>query len=370
MEVKRTTQQDIADRLGLHRGTVSLALRHSLRIPEATRKRVVKMAEKMGYVPDPMLSSLAAYRNRCRKTDYRGTLAYIVNSRYGPSVLKSPHYKGYFSGAQRRAQEYGYELEVFDICAKGMTTERLDKILETRSIRGLLLCPRHMVTPDAEEFRLRWDRYSAITFGYSFAALGLHTVAEAHFRNVRWVARQLRLRRYRRIGLMMSAYTDHRMDVSFLGGFLSDFYWETGTSPVPPLGSSIDEPGYSPQALAEWIDKNRIDAIVSSRWDSVAEVESLGLRVPEDVALVCANIPEPDGRLAGMNSNSLTVGATAIDFLVPMIQRGERGIPVHRLNLLVDGTWCEGSSIRQGKSESEVNSSSPATRAFAVTTNE
>ena len=118
----------------MHRGTVSLALKHSPRIPAETRERILKLAEEMGYVPDPMLSSLAAYRNRQRETSYHGTLAWLTNSRNGVNWRLSPHYLAYYEGALERARSYGYKLEVFDINSEGMTPGRLEKIFEARNI--------------------------------------------------------------------------------------------------------------------------------------------------------------------------------------------------------------------------------------------
>jgi hypothetical protein len=40
------------------------------------------------------------------------------------------------------------------------------------------------------------------------------------------------------------------------------------------------------------------------------------------------------------------VGGAALDLLVSMVQRGERGIPAHRLNIHVEGLWNEGASVR------------------------
>ena len=48
----------------MHVTTVSLALRNHPRLPQDTRERIQKMAERLGYRPDPFLQALVAYRGK------------------------------------------------------------------------------------------------------------------------------------------------------------------------------------------------------------------------------------------------------------------------------------------------------------------
>lgn len=59
MTQKPTTLQDIADLLGMHKSTVSLALSGKGNLSLATRERIRLAAEKLGYVPDPLAQRLA-----------------------------------------------------------------------------------------------------------------------------------------------------------------------------------------------------------------------------------------------------------------------------------------------------------------------
>src|ERR1700722_8572577 len=74
----RVTIADIAVAAKVHPSTVSRALRNDLRLLPATLNRVQKIAKKLGYVPDPVLSSLIAYRLAARPTTDHGTLAWIT----------------------------------------------------------------------------------------------------------------------------------------------------------------------------------------------------------------------------------------------------------------------------------------------------
>ncbi|HRE80630.1 MAG TPA: helix-turn-helix domain-containing protein, partial [Opitutaceae bacterium] len=82
MENRRVTQLDVARKARVHRATVSMAFRNHPNIPAATRQRILQIAERMGYVPDPMLAALAAYRTRIRPSGYHGVIAWVVNSAF------------------------------------------------------------------------------------------------------------------------------------------------------------------------------------------------------------------------------------------------------------------------------------------------
>jgi DNA-binding LacI/PurR family transcriptional regulator len=63
---RRVTSQDVAERAGVSRTTVSLVLNEveGVQISEKTRQRVIKVAEEMGYVPEAAAQALASGRSR------------------------------------------------------------------------------------------------------------------------------------------------------------------------------------------------------------------------------------------------------------------------------------------------------------------
>jgi len=79
MKHSRVTQADIARRAKVTQTTVSLAMRRHPSISQATRERIASLAKKMGYVPDPMLASLVAYRRAQRPASFQGVLGWVTN---------------------------------------------------------------------------------------------------------------------------------------------------------------------------------------------------------------------------------------------------------------------------------------------------
>jgi len=75
--MRRVTLQSVADALCLHITTVSKALQGHPHIAAATRERVRRQAARMGYVPDPLLTALSAYRTALRPEKFHAELAWV-----------------------------------------------------------------------------------------------------------------------------------------------------------------------------------------------------------------------------------------------------------------------------------------------------
>lgn len=337
----RTTQDDVARRAGVHRTTVSLALKDHPRIPVSTRKRIRRIADQLGYAPDPMLSSLVAYRSQKRPAAFHGTLAWIVSSARGFDWRKVPHFRDSYEGALARAGRCGFKFELFDLNAAGVSPARLAGILRARNINGLLLCPQR-IPKLALEFP--WEHFSAVTFGYGIASPKLHTVSPAHYLAVRCIMDELRRRGYRRIGLALDAAQNAATDYNNLAAYLVGEEMAGHPPAVPPFY----EPYTAVDALGGWIRRHRPDAIVSGAYYVLEMLDKLKIRVPEELGVACPCIPFPDTQLAGIFEDWKRIGEIAVDVLVAMLHRGERGVPERPQRLHVEGPWVAGGTLRAG----------------------
>jgi DNA-binding LacI/PurR family transcriptional regulator len=335
----RTTQADVARRAGVHRTTVSLALKGHPRIPAATRKRIRKIADQLGYMPDPMLSSLVAYRARNRPAVYRGTLAWLVSSALNFDWRDVPHFRHSYNGALARARRCGFEFELFDLNAAGMRPGRLAGILRARNISGLLLCPQKIPHATVD---FPWEKFSAVTFGYGIAEPRLHTVSPAHYLAVRRIMDELRRLGYRRIGLALDEAQNERTDRHNLAGYLVSEDTASRPLAVPPLYA----PYTSVDALGAWIHRHRPDAIVSGAYYVLDMLRKLKIKVPEELGVACPCIPSRDTGLTGVFEDWARIGEIAVDVLVAMLNRGERGVPDLPQRLHVEGPWVPGSTLR------------------------
>jgi DNA-binding LacI/PurR family transcriptional regulator len=128
--MKKVTIRDVAERAGVGLGTVSRVLNHSEQVSEDTRQRVLSAMEALGYKPSAIARQLA------RKSRPRNI-----------GVVTRPFLKNYYSfaerlrGVQKALQEfdYGYELMLFSTRTMEEYEERLNTIIQTGLIDGLLL---------------------------------------------------------------------------------------------------------------------------------------------------------------------------------------------------------------------------------------
>ncbi|RRJ95616.1 LacI family transcriptional regulator [Opitutaceae bacterium TAV4] len=343
--IGRVRQRDIAEAAGVHRTTVCLALKNHPGIPEETRERIVRLAEEMGYTPDPMLAALASYRTSKRPAAFHGMLGWLVNSSGGYVWNSFPHYQDYFDGACERARRCGYALEVFDLNGEGMSPNRVVAILRARNIDGLLLCPQ----PEPEmSMDFPWEQFSSVTFGYTLARPRMHMVSSTHHRNMVRAMRELRRRGYARIGFVFSETHDSRTDRNFWAGYLAEALgYELRLPAMPPFMESFRTAGMGGERrFRAWLRKHQPDAIVTGEFMAFERLEEMGWRVPGELGVVCPTLPSRDTRLAGVVEDSRHIGAVAVDALVAAVQRGERGGPEQPQRILVEGLWHEGVSLR------------------------
>ncbi len=339
MDGKRVTQSDVAKIAGVHRTTVSLAFKRHPSIPAETRERVLRIAEELGYSPDPMLTALASYRNRLQVRPYQGTLAWLlIDSHTLPKDWRQLVNYIYYQGAVKQAKKYGYNVEVFEYCTEKMTAKRMAAILRARNVNGILL------SPQPQPYTVRdfiWDDFSFISFGYTLHSPKLHIVTAAQYRStVRLMDRMYQLG-YRRIAFAFDPTHDARVDHNFIAGYLAFQHTAGAPKLIYPYRWKLSEL----DGFREFLKTKRPDAIITGDENFAKYIRMLGLRVPEDIGVASPVVDAPDTHMTGFNENSLQIGAVAVDRLTDMIMRGEKGIPPETQCTLVDGVWVEGDTL-------------------------
>ncbi|RRJ94802.1 LacI family transcriptional regulator [Opitutaceae bacterium TAV4] len=352
----RVTVRQIAGKAGVHYTTVGRALRNHPGLPAATRERIQALAREMGYTPDPMVSALSAYRMARQRVTFHGTIAWIDGYPQREGVPpKQPMVHGrLFAGAQVRAREMGYNLEVYRIDPDGETptAAALDRVLVARGVRNLIVAPQFSA---ASRLELDWRRYSALAVSRSVGWPQLHLVTNDHFYNVTMAARQLWRLGYRRVGLMLERRLVEITGERWLGAFLTARqYWPEGERLEP----FVFENPVPDVLLRNWWERWRPDAIITEKgfWKNRLSV-ALELRCPDDVGVALVSTPWPSqgqeeggggrAKFAGILERVDRIGATAVEQLVRMEHMDERGLPESPLNTLVRGEWQDGESVKQ-----------------------
>jgi len=340
MNPRRITQSDIARKARVTQTTVSLALRGHASVSVATRRRILALAAKMGYRPDPVLASLVAYRRTTRQATFQGVLAWVTNYPTEDGWCNGQQV-GYFQGAEQRAKELGYVLKTIWLRQPGVKPDRLRQILQTRGIQGLLLAPQpepHMSVD------LDWSQFSAVAFGYTLQRPQLHAVTNHQFRNMAHLIRRLHEFGYGRVGFAMPASQDERVVNNYLGGYLVEQQKLKRADRVPYLL----EQQFSSEIFRRWLRRHAPQVVVTDLGTAArvqAWLEEWGWKMPQRVGIALPNVPFVGTSYAGIDEIPLLVGATAIDVVVGMIHRNERGVPAHPRYILIEGRWRDGASL-------------------------
>lgn len=336
----RITVRQIALQLNVSHTTVSRALKNDPRISEAVRKKVQAAAAAMGYQPDPMLSALAAYRKGQTKKSIGAELAWI-NCWPEPKRLRTyKEFDLYWTGAAEEAGRTGYRLEEF-CCPAHLSPERLEKILCTRNIRGLLLTPGwSTASPDWKHFD--WNKFSLVRFGYSLSSPAAHLVTSDQLMDGLLAFESMWQRGYRRIGMVMWARQGTRL-VRFSAGYLYAQLRVDRELRLQPLVLNEESP-QKDQYLRAWLEMEKPDAILTDVGDLRTWLIRLNYRVPQDVGLAALSVLD-GGADAGIDQNSREIGRTAVQTLISLIHHNERGIPQLPREVLVSGRWVDGVTL-------------------------
>lgn len=341
MNQPRVTLQQIATRAGVHVTTVSRALRDSPRLPPETKAELQALAKTMGYVPDPALSALIAYRTGTRAPIYQGTIAWFNGSTDRNYVRSIKTMAEYFSAATERASELGYKLEEFWLFEPHLTAEGLLRHLRARGITGILVFP--LVAPTAIP-HFAWHEFSAVTIGYSLIEPQLNRVTNHQFRTALILFRELCRLGYKRIGLSVLDEHDRRFNLA-LSACFGAYECRIPVAQRVPIHfqAHLDDR----ESFCTWLEETRPDAVVSHNTSIADWVKTTSLVSPRDVGLAFINLNADEETLSGAYQSDRQVGRSAVDRLVHMMNQNERGVPQVATHLLVDGVWLARKTTRK-----------------------
>ncbi|AHM02691.1 transcriptional regulator, LacI family [Roseibacterium elongatum DSM 19469] len=125
----RVTINDLAAELGLAKGTVSRALNGYPDIAEATRLRVARAAERMGYRPLAQAQAIRTGRAR--------SLGLVLNA--GRADAHKPFLTDFLDGISRGASEENWTLTVATALDEEDEVATLDRLVDEHKVDGFIL---------------------------------------------------------------------------------------------------------------------------------------------------------------------------------------------------------------------------------------
>ena len=335
------TVRSIARTLGLSHTTVSDALRGKGRVDPATVQRVRKAAKEAGYRRNPLAAAVMSELRRSRGGTFRGVLAAV--DLFEPD--RAPHgqfHRELVAGARARAVELGFKLEEFVVDRAELTVPRLDSILQSRGIHGVLLLPS-WYAPDWSE--LDWSHYAGVYTDYIIERPALHCVCCNHYRSMMAVLTRLAERGYKRPGLYVEKGRDERTQHRFSSAFHSFQLTHPDIEAVPLLNVESRRK----DDFVDWFRRYKPDVVLGHFTELVDWMESAGARVPQTHGFVSLNLLYKARPCAGLDQQPRQLGARAVELLVAQLQRNERGVPEWPTTTTVPARWVEGPTVRKPK---------------------
>ncbi len=339
MNAAPVTMADLARRLKLSKNTVSLALRHDPQIPEKTRLRIRRLADKMGYAKNPTVAHLMTQLRLSQSPRFQSPLA-LLNANVDPQAFqRHPTIPAYVQGCRRRAAELGYSLDEFWLHDPDLDGRRLNKIFYSRNIRGALVVGLMNENRLPERFLTTWKTFPTVVTGVrtrdpalSFACTDHHMLALKAFQKAIGLG-------YRRPALVLDHVIDGLTDGRFSAGVHAAQAALAESNRTRPF-YFVEEARRDPSLFHAWFVREKPDVLLT-----LYNVVRHWLRNRSDVGLIQLEWRAQSPDWAGMNQHNDLVGATAVEMVINLIQNNDRGIPEFPRASLLGSTWVEGKSV-------------------------
>ncbi len=339
MTAKQPTVRSLAIELGLSRATVAGALRGSPGFRPETIQRVCDAAHAAGYRHNPLAGAVMSELRRSRLQQFRGVLA-VVDLDAGERTVVANYFNRMLTlGAQRRARELGFELQLYTAGKKGVTINRLDSILQARGIQGICVVPSKT---DPDLSKLDWSRYAGVYLDYFINLPAINSVCTDHSRAMIDVLDRVRRSGYRRPGLFLPDYLDRRIQFRWSGAFLGYQRNHPEIGDVPLLVANE----LSAKNFRRWFMRHRPDVVLGHQTAVVDWMKESGASIPERHGFVCLNVAKLDRPCAGVDLQPDLLGAKGLELLIAQVQRGEMGIPEHPSITSIPARWQDGPTVR------------------------
>lgn len=329
-EPSRVGIRDVAKAAGVSLMTVSLALRNHPKISAATRERVRRLAEKLGYRPDPEIARLMT-RLHGRK---RGGLApmAIVDVSPSRSAAGNDYSARVRAGAVKRARELGYVDTCFEVADYEGDLRRLLSVIRHRGIEGVLLLPP--VANVELDPSLDWSGLSVIAATYAITPAQFHQVVPNHFIDMCTLIALLEARGFKRIGAVLQDNFEARTHHQLTGAF--SLRGHAGRILRVP-----DPKNLRPELVADWLKDARPDVLIcpfAAHLRAVLPKRTARTRpAPEIVSL------RPDDASTRFYWDELPeeIGADAASLLAGMMKHHETGLPASPRTSMIHGRFSD-----------------------------
>ena len=338
---RRITMKDVAASVGVHQTTVSLALRNHPSIPKATREKIHEAARLLGYKPDPMLSSLIAYRQHHQENKAPPTIGYIMDLEGDAQLRNSQPRMLFLQSAKRRANELGYKIEPFYYSPGNYSSKSLDRILLTRNISGLIIAAFTHKT----DLSLSWEYYSVIKIEMLPFNLRFDVVENNQMQATRLAIEKAGEKGYRRVGMVTGEHDEAHTRNLFSAGYYvgQTIFPEADRIPLKVIpGKDLEQ---DCAEIISWLKQYEVEVMVTNWIELIPKMDEIRRRSGRDVVLYPLDIDHFDESQTGVLQNHEAVGRYAVDRVTGLMRTNQRGMVDYPTVHLIDSLWKEASLV-------------------------
>lgn len=340
MDTLRPSLRLIAAKCGCSRNTVSLALKKDPRVVEVRARYIRKVAEQLGYRPDPTLTQVMS--QIAKKTGVKTSkLAVLVGADFDQrdpwrsnSILER-----FYTSMSRRMTEYGYSFDTFWLGQSRMTPVRIRQIIRHRGIEGLVVFS-YASAPAVIDFD--FSGFAASVIGRGLAHPRLDAVGGNLHNDLDCVVRNAMRLGYEHLGLALPLSAATRSLHCWEAAYQ---FYQSRFPPRLRVPACVFDPENLPP-LRRWIDRFRPKCVVgnSTTYDVL---KRLGYPIPQEFGFATllqeARLPG----LAGIDFPLDLIASKAVDIVVERLRTHRLGLPVEPELILYEGKWRDGLSLPQ-----------------------
>ncbi len=320
--------REIAAASGVCLMTVSLSLRNSPKISQATRERVRKIANDMGYQPDPEISRLMQ-RLRTSRTTRGATGLAIVDFYPRLDFPELTYHSRIREGIVRRAGQLGFGVDQLKAAEYKFNLRHILNVIRNRGVEGLVLFPS-VVAPLTLDPAADWSGLSVVATTNSILSPRFHCVVPHQFSNMMRLIESMRAHGHQKIGALLEESFDERTAHHFTAAM----NWHGHGKRILIIPAALT-PGQKSDLLKAWLAKHSPDLIFAQSPESaLSAIDRLqGRKRPTIAALGTPN----DDQFSHLDEHPEVVGSAAVDLLAGMMYYHETGIPEHPRTTMIDG---------------------------------
>ncbi len=344
MEPQHVTMGTVAERAGVSKNTVSLALRHDPQIPLETRKRIERIAKQLGYAKNPVVAQLMTELRKAHPTGYRRTLALLNANQDAKAFSTHPTVPAYVEGCRRRAAFHGYKLDEFWLHDPKLNGDRLTRVLRARGIRGALVVGLMKENRLPERFSSLWAQHACVVTGVRTHHPTLPFCCVDHHALVLEAVEQALALGYQRPALVVDEHIDRLVDGRFGSGMWTGQQQLPLTNRIPGF-VAVETARTDQKAFTSWLREYKPDVLFTLYNFVRGWVEATGLHVPRDIGLIQLELRRGSEDWAGMDQHNDLTGEAAMDMLVGMLHNNEIGPPAFPRATLISGSWVPGKTV-------------------------